>query len=468
MSKYQLLQKQGVSLISLSNAPVNSLNLKLRTSLVAGLEQAIKDKTRAVVIVGEGRMFSAGSDIKEFALRRYNSSPCLREVTEHLENIGVPVVAGMHGYALGGGMEIALASSHRVAASNTFLGFPEVQLGLLSAAGGTQRLPRLIGVKNSIDLLTTGKFIDPKTALSMGLIDSILDEKIDYEKFVNDAVDYAISEKVQNVDLSTRQVSKASVENSIPEEEWHAMATKINETSRGNVAPITIFNSIKASTSATFKEGCGVEDTYMNVLMNSPQSRALQYLFLSEKKTHVITDSFRSKKQNPKNTKEIKSTYPVSNTIDTVGVIGGGTMGAGIAMSCMNAGLPVILVETNAESATAAYNRIESTYKASSAYKSGKMSEATLKKLLSLVTPVSDMKELSDVDMVIEAVFENMEIKKGIFKQLDSICKEHAILATNTSYLDVDEIGSVTSRPQYVVGTRKHMHCLYVNSYAHE
>lgn len=434
----QYLKRNGISFIKLINPPVNGFSLAVREGVMKCLDQAHQEKTNGVVIFGDGKNFSAGADISEFSKGKHLIRPGLNEVIDALDNFNKPIIACINGVALGGGLEVALSCHWRIASPTSIFGLPEVNLGILPGAGGTQRLPRLIGIDKALDIMVTGRNVTTSDALKLGIIDEITLPLQSQDDLLNAAEKFFLSEKVQNTPISARRIS-SNVITGVTSEHLNTLEANVIASSRGFVAPIKIAKAVRASVEeSSFQNGLQKERELFSDLSSGSQARALQYLFFSERKVSSPT-------LNVDPTKVPK--------ISKVGVIGGGTMGAGIAMSFAEAGLPVTLVETSLENATNTRKRIDQTYRSSSAFKSGKMDDSKVEKLLNMITFTDDFNTLSSADIVIEAVFENMNAKKEIFRKLDSICHPNAILATNTSYLDIDEIGSVTSRPNQVIGT---------------
>lgn len=431
--------KSGVAILKLNSPPVNGLGHTLRVGLLHGLEKSLASKCSAVVIAGAGKLFSAGADIAEFSRGGHIKSPDLNSIISTMDGFPIPIVAAIHGTALGGGFETALACHWRLGAKSMKIGLPEVHLGLLPGAGGTQRLPRLIGVKEAVEIMTSGRTINSSEALKLGLIDSILASE---DTMIEDAVEFAQSDLVLNTPLQERTVSTRPLISSSPEM-FDDLRKLIASISKGQVAPHSILSAVEAAvTSSTFSEGMTRERDLFQQLSQGAQAKSLQYFFFSERKCGNIPG--------------LGDTKPAS--IKSVGIIGGGTMGAGIAMTMANAGINTTLLEASPEKAAESLQKIEKVYKSSSAFKTGKLTEADVVRLTDLITPVSELSAVSSADLVIEAVFEDMNAKKELFKSLDAVCKEGAILATNTSYLDIDEIAGATKRPQSVIGTRTCIH----------
>lgn len=451
--------RKGIAFIKLNNPPVNSLSKNVRMGIIRGLDSAMVDKVDCVVLHGNDTAFSAGADIAEFASGGHLDTS-LGSVLERLDAFDRPVISYITGVALGGGLETALATHWRHASPKAIVGLPEVNLGILPGAGGTQRMPRLCGVTKAVEIMTSGRMVSAQEALECGIVDQLA---IHHSPSDNDLVEqmYAYTRahngQLLDTDLSTRRVSlravKSSDESVTPQAEVAAAMEHVRKTSKGMLAPGNIVRAVSAAVECGsgldgFSRGLKREGELFQELASGPQARALQYFFFSERKVNTA----------PKPTEGDASPTCVSK-VTNVGIIGGGTMGAGIAISFLNASFPVTLVEMTQEAAAAALHRIETTYKSSSAYKQGRMTDAKVNSLLGNLTVTTDIADLSNRDMVIEAVFENSDIKKDIFRKLDGICKHDAILATNTSCLDIDDIAGVTSaaRRPNVVGTRKYM-----------
>ena len=415
----------NIGVISVDYPPVNALSQAVRQGLYAAITAAQTDASEAIVIVCEGRTFIAGADITEFG--KPPAEPYLPDLLDVIEASRKPVVAAIHGTALGGGFETTLAAHYRCAVASAKIGLPEVKLGLLPGAGGTQRTPRLGGVQAALDLMTSGNPISASAALELGLIDKLVD---------GDLRDAAIAWARELVEqgASPRKTS----EQAVPEfdaaifDEYRATLAK---RARGQLAPQKIVDCVEAATRMSFEEGLGVERKLFFECMESPQSAALRHLFFAERQAAKIDGL-------PKDTPQ--------RSIDSVGIIGGGTMGGGIAMSFANAGIPVTLIEISDDALARGLSIVEKNYAAS--VKRGKLSEDMAGKCRALISGSTDYGALADVDLVIEAVFEDPELKKTIFAKLDEACKPGAILATNTSYQDVNAIAAATQRPQDVIG----------------
>ncbi len=421
---YELQGKVGV--ISVDNPPVNALSQVVRQGLLDAITAAQSDASEAVVIICEGRTFIAGADITEFG--KPLQSPWLPELLDEIEASSKLVVAAIHGTALGGGFETALAAHYRCALASAKVGFPEVKLGLLPGAGGTQRTPRFAGVGASLELITSGAPITAGQAKQIGLIDKIVDGNLRTA-----AVAFAAELIADGTPI------RRSRDQSVPEFD-HSIFTdyraSLAKRARGQVAPGHIVSAVEAAATLPFEEGMAVERDLFMECMNSPQSAGMRHIFFAERQASRIEGLSKDTPRRP---------------VESVGVIGGGTMGGGIAMSFANAGIPVTMIEISDEALQRGLSIIERNYAGS--VKRGKLSEEKAAACRALVTGSTDYSALADVDMVVEAVFEDPDLKKKIFAQLDAVCKPGAILATNTSYQDVDAIAAATGRPEDVVGT---------------
>ena len=416
-----------VLVVTSNNPPVNALGAAVRQGLVAAIEEAeSNDAVKAVVIRCEGQTFFAGADITEFG--KPPVMPWLPEVVDRIENCSKPVVAAIHGTALGGGLEVALGSHYRVAVPDAKFGVPEVKLGLLPGAGGTQRLPRVAGVPAALDMATSGKMISTKEAVAIGLVDRVIEGDL-----LQHAV--AFAEEVKDIrplpKSSERQDKVTGVDPAVFDEFRKANARKF----KGFEAPEANIQCIEAAVAKPYGEGVIVERQKFMELMSGVQARAQQYFFFAERKASKI-DGIAD---------DVKP-----RTIQKVGVLGAGTMGGGIAMNFLSAGIPVTIVEMAQEALDRGTSVIRKNYEASAA--KGRFTTDQVEKAMGLLNPTLDFGALADCDLVIEAVYENMDVKKEIFTKLDQTVKQGAILASNTSYLNIDEIAAVTSRPQDVVG----------------
>lgn len=423
--------KDGDVLVIVSNnPPVNALGAAVRGGLKAGIEEALSDDSvKAVVIRCDGRTFFAGADITEFG--KPPVAPGLPDVIDAIENSPKPVVAAIHGTALGGGLEVALGCHYRVAVPSAKLGLPEVKLGLLPGAGGTQRLPRVVGVADALSMIVKGDPVPAAKGEAMGLVDKLVDE----DSLEADAVAFAkdVASKSEHPKSSERsdKIADAIKDPSV----FSTFMEKNGRKMRGFDAPLACIEAVKGAVELPYAEGVKKERELFLGLMNGSQSKALRHVFFAERAAAKIDDV-------PKDTPLIP--------IKKVGVIGAGTMGGGISMNFLSAGIPVTIVERQQEALDRGVSIIRKNYENTA--KRGRMTEEQVEKAMSLLTPSLSMDDLADCDLVIEAVFELMEIKKDVFGNLDRIMKPGAILATNTSYLNVDEIAACTSRPESVVG----------------
>ena len=416
-----------ILIVTSNNPPVNALGAAVRQGLVAAIEEAEGDEgIKAVVIRCEGQTFFAGADITEFG--KPPVMPWLPEVVDRIENCSKPVVAAIHGTALGGGLEIALGCHYRVAVPAAKLGVPEVKLGLLPGAGGTQRLPRVAGVPKALEMVTGGGMISAGEAHDIGLVDRLIEGDLQQH-----GVAYA--EEVKDIrplpKSSERQDKVAGIDPAIFADFRKANVRKF----RGFEAPEANIKAVEAAVAKPYAQGVIDERNLFMGLMAGTQARAQQYFFFAERKASKIDGI-------PDDTRP--------RDIKRVGVIGAGTMGGGISMNFLSAGIPVTIVEMAQDALDRGTGTMRKNYEATAA--KGRMSPAQVEAAMGALTPTLDFSALADCDLIIEAVFEQMEIKKEIFARLDKIAKPGAILASNTSYLNVDEIAASTSRPQDVVG----------------
>ncbi len=416
-----------VLIVTSNNPPVNALGAAVRQGLVAAIEEAEGDDAiKAVVIRCEGQTFFAGADITEFG--KPPVMPWLPTVVDTIENCSKPVVAAIHGTALGGGLEVALGCHYRVAVPGAKLGVPEVKLGLLPGAGGTQRLPRVAGVDKALEMTTSGTPIGAREAFDIGLLDRICEGDLQEH-----AVAYA--DEVKDIrplpKSSERQDKVDKVDPAVFDEFRKANARKF----RGFEAPEKNIQAVAAAVRLPYAEGVIEERKLFMELMSGTQARAQQYFFFAERKAAKIENI-------PEDTRP--------RHVKKVGVIGAGTMGGGISMNFLSAGIPVTIVEMSQEALDRGTGVMRKNYEATAS--KGKMTQDQVEQAMGLLSPTLDFEALADCDLIIEAVFEQMEIKKEIFGRLDKVMKPGAILASNTSYLNIDEIAASTSRPQDVVG----------------
>jgi len=421
----------GVGILTINSPPVNALGYKTRVALDEGFREfADDDAVKAIVLICEGRTFFAGADISEFG--QPPRGPELKAVFDIIENGSKPVIAAIHGTALGGGYELALICHYRIAIPSAKVGLPEVALGLLPGAGGTQRLPRIVGVPAALDIMTGGKPVAASKALSLGMIDAMAEEG----KLREDAIAFARKILAEGKPLQRVRDRQDMVEPSRGHPEIYADYLKKNARKfRGFKAPFNIVKAIEAAAELPFDEGKLRERELFEELVASTESAAQRYFFFAERETAKVPDV-------PKDTPVIP--------VNSVGIIGAGTMGGGIAMNFLNAGIPVTLVEMKQEALDRGIGVIRKNYENTAA--KGRMTAEQVEQCMALITPALSIDVLSEADLIIEAVFEDIEVKKNLFGQIDKVAKQGAILASNTSYLDLNAIAGATSRPEYVVG----------------
>ena len=431
MSDVVRFEREGnIALVIANNPPVNALGIAVREGLRDALDQAIADDAaEAVVLICEGRTFFAGADISEFG--KPPKHPILREVHEIIENCPKPVVAALHGTALGGGFETALACHYRVAVPSAKVGLPEVKLGILPGAGGTQRLPRLVGVEKAIAMICTGEPIGAPEAHERGIIDRITGQDLRA-----DAIAFAREVAAEGGQLvRVRDRSRLIDEATRRPEVFEAARQTYAKKKRGFLAPQHCISAIQAATEMDFEGGMRRERELFTELVTSEQSAAQRHLFFAERQANKIPDI-------PRDT-------PVGD-IKAVSVIGAGTMGGGIAMSFANAGIPVVLVETDKQALDRGVGILRKNYEGSASR--GRISAGEVEARMALIKPSLDLTAICDSDLIIEAVFEDMALKKKLFRQIDNNTKPGGIMATNTSTLDIDEIAKATGRPGSVLG----------------
>jgi 3-hydroxyacyl-CoA dehydrogenase len=421
-------RKGRIGVVTVDNPPVNALSQAVRTGLEECLRLAVDDAgAAAIVLICAGRTFLAGADISEFG--KPLRPPHLTDVIERFEDAPKLTIAAIHGTAFGGGLETAMGCDYRCAVPSAQVGQPEVKLGIIPGAGGTQRLPRLAGVPAALEMIVTGSPVGAAKGKGYGVIDEVVDGGL-----LEGAIAYA--ERLLDEGAPQRKTRDLEVDtSSVLEGLFDDWRKKIARKTRGYHAPEACIRAVAASLELPFAEGMKREAELFAECMADPQATALQYVFFSERLASKIPDI-------PRDT-------PLRH-IERVGIVGAGTMGGGIAMAFANAGTPVTVVEVGQKRLESGLATIKDNY--SRSVRSGRYSEEEAEKLQALITGSLELGDLADVDLVIEAVFENMELKKGVFRELDSFCKGGAILATNTSTLDVNEIADVTSRPEDVIG----------------
>ena len=422
--------EEGVAVLTLNNPPVNALSQGVRQGLKEGVEKALADDSaQAIMIFCEGRTFIAGADISEFSSGPME--PNFHAVLSTMDASPKPIVAAIHGTALGGGLETALCCNYRVAVSSAKFGLPEVNLGLLPGAGGTQRLPRVVGVEKTLAMVTSGVPIGAAEAHQLGLIDQLVEGDLRAE-----ALAFAKDKAAQGGSHPRVRDNDDKLQSAKDNPEIFAATRKmLARKTRGFLAPEYNIRCIEAAVNQPFDEGLKTEGKLFAELMAGPQSQAQQYFFFSERQAGKVPGLSDDAQELP---------------IAKVGVIGGGLMGGGISMNFANVGVPVTIVETNQEALDRGLGTIRKNYENTA--RKGRLTEEAVEQRCGLIQGTLDMADLADCDLIIEAVFENMAVKKDIFTRLDAIAKQGAILASNTSALDLNEIASVTSRPESVIG----------------
>ena len=423
--------EDGIAVLSINSPPVNALSVPVREGLRDGVAAVKADASaRALVLICEGRTFFAGFDIAEFDTGM--KEPNLLDVLREIEFFEKPVVAAIHGTALGGGLELALACHYRVAVPSAKLGLPEVHLGLLPAGGGTQRLPRLVGVETALDMITSGRLIGAEAARKATLVDAVVQEG----QLRRGALAFAKEILEQKRPLARVRDRDERLAEALAKPELFEQFRKANAARfRGQTAPGNIISSIEAAVKLPFEQGMKEEERLFYELYNGEQTKALRYSFFAERGAAKLPG--------------LRSGSP-AHPIDSVGVIGAGTMGGGIAMNFLNIGLPVVIVERNQEALDRGLAIIRKNYETTAA--KGRMKAEDVVSRMALLKGTLELASLAACDLVVEAVFENMEVKKETFGRLDAVAKQGAILATNTSFLDVNEIAAATRRPESVIG----------------
>ena len=423
-------RRGAIGVITVNNPPVNALSVGVPEGIIAALDAGLADNAvEALVLVGGGRTFIAGADIAEFFNPPKERGATIHDVIAALEAAPKIVVAGVHGTALGGGLEVALGCHYRCGVADARFGLPEVKLGLLPGAGGTQRLPRLIGAERALPLIAAGDFVPADQALALGIIDHIVEGDI-----TGGAVDFA--RKLAQDGKPLRKVRNLAAAPPAKASYYNDFAKAIARRARGELAPFKIIECVRAAVTLPFDEGIKRERALFRDCLASEQARGLIHLFFAERTASKIPDV-------PRET-------PVG-AIDKVAVIGAGTMGGGIAMNFLNAGVPVTLIEADRGALDRGLATIRANYQASA--RKGRLSAGEVEARMALLAPTLAFEDAADADIVVEAVFEEMAIKTEVFAKLDRIAKPGAVLATNTSTLDINKIAAATSRPEQVIGT---------------
>lgn len=427
-----LAREGAILVVTIDNPPVNALGVAVRRGLMSAIEEGEADTgVAAILVTGAGRNFIGGADIREFG--KPPQSPLLTELCNRIEVCSKPVLAAIHGAALGGGLEVALAAHYRVALSNARLGLPEVQLGLLPGAGGTQRTPRLIGAQAALDMMLTGRHLSAKEALSLGLVDQLTE---------GDSADQARAAGLRELQalLDTHapvrrsRDGKGLADTAATQAAIAAARTEAGKKSRGLFSPHKIIDAVEAATTLPFDEGLALERQFFLQCLDSPQRAGLIHAFFAEREVQKAP--------------ETRNAQP--RRIEQIGVVGGGTMGAGIAVAVLDAGLPVTMIERDDEALARGRGHVEKVYDAQVA--KGRLTQEARDAVLARLQGSTRYEDLSTADVVIEAVFEDLTVKQAVFAELDRVCKPGAVLATNTSYLDIDAIAASISRPADVIG----------------
>ena len=421
--------RDDIAVLGMNNPPVNGLGNALRAAIMEHLKKAAADAAvKAVVIIGSAKFFSGGADIREFGGTRLK--PDLPDVNDQQDSMKKPLVAAIGGFALGGGLELALACHFRVALPRSQLGLPEVKLGILPGSGGTQRLPRIIPMAEAVRLMTTGAMLPVEKAKEYGLIDEIVQ---------GDLLEGALSftRKILESKAPLRRIrdQKAKLDGD-PKAFFAQVREQVAKESKGYPAPLEIVACAEAAATLPFDEGRKQERVGFDRLMQGPESKALRHMFFAERQTAKIPD--------------VPEDTPVRE-VKKAAVIGAGTMGGGIAMNFANAGIPVTLIDMSQAAVEKGLGIIRKNYAAT--VSKGRLKQEDMDKRMGLINPSTDLSSVSSSDIIVEAVFERMDVKKDLFGKLDAMAKPGAILATNTSTLDVDEIAAATKRPQDVIGT---------------
>ena len=414
-----------IAILEINNPPVNALSQAVRQGLYDAIIQADADtEITAIVIIGAGRSFPAGADIKEFD--QPMQDPQLPDVIDRIENCEKPVVAALHGTALGGGFEIALGSHYRIALPSAQVGLPEIHLGLLPGAGGTQRLPRLCGAAMALEIMLNGTAISAKEALNAGLIDRLVEGDL-RQAALNYAAELQAPRRTK--DATSGLSDKAAVDAAL-----HNATQIATSRMRGQLAPLKIVDCVRACATKPFADGRLFESDCFFECLASEQSKGMIHAFFAQRASAKVPEASRAKPR------------PLRH----LGVVGGGTMGAGITVAALNSGLPVIMIERDHEALARGQANVEKVYDRLIA--KGRMSLSQKSEIMARYRGSTEFADLSQVDMVIEAVFERLDVKRGVFAQLDKVLKPDAVLASNTSYIDIDEISSATNRREHVIG----------------
>jgi 3-hydroxyacyl-CoA dehydrogenase len=438
MAEYTCLRyeaREGVAVVRVDNPPVNTLSSEVMAELSATFQRAEADRAvRAIVLIGAGRTFIAGADLHELERGAWGAGaggPDAHALLQQMEDCVKPVVAAIHGTALGGGLEVAMAAHYRLAVPSAQLGLPEVTLGIIPGAEGTQRLPRLLGVQKAIEMCVSGRPIKAADARAAGLVDSLVDGDLE-ESAVEFARDMAAAGGPHPKTRERREKLGTAEENATHLQAGRELARK---TKRHQIAPLAVVDAIEAATTLPFEDGCRREREIFARCLASEQCKALLHMFFAERAVAKV----------PGLPEEV-----TPHRLETVGIVGAGTMGTGIAMACANAGLRVLLKEVEQEALERGMSNIRRNYDAS--VERGRLSAEEVEQRLAMIEPSLEYAGFEAADVIIEAVFESMALKKRIFAELDAVAKPDCVLGTNTSTLDIDEIAAATSRPASVIG----------------
>ena len=424
------VQHGDIAVVTIDNAPVNALGADVRRGLVAAIDAAERaPEVKAVLLVGAGRNFIGGADIREFG--QPPQAPFLPDVCNRIETCSKPVIAALHGVALGGGLEVALAAHYRLALPGARLGLPEVLLGLLPGAGGTQRTPRLVGAAAALDMMLTGRQVGAAEALTMGLVDQLGDDAPDP---VEQGLAYAHALLAAQAPVRRTRDANRLADVDAAQVAIDAARSETAKKARGLFSPLKIVDAVQAAVDLPFDAGLAMERTLFLACLDSPQCAGLVHAFFAER------DVVKAP--------ETQSAQP--RPVASIGIVGGGTMGAGITVAALDAGLPVTMIERDDAALARGRGFVEKVYDGLVA--KGRMTPAAKAAVMELYTGSTSYDALARVDVVIEAVFEDMAVKQAVFAELDRVCKPGAVLATNTSYLDIDQIAASTKRPEDVVG----------------
>ena len=420
--------RDGIAVVTFDNPPVNGLGLDVRRGLAEAMSTANADETvQGIVITGAGKFFSGGADIKEFNTPRAEQAPNLHDVIAAVEASAKPVCVAINGTALGGGLELALGANYRVAQAQAAVGLPEVKIGILPGAGGTQRLPRVVGLETALNMIVSGASVAAAKLAATALFDDVVE---------GEPVEAAVELLKQKIAAGRPhpRVRERTVEHDDAQAflAWARMG--VAAASKNFPAPLRCVDAVAASLKP-FDEGMAVEREGFTVLLNSSESKALRHAFFGERAAARIDDVGRDVQPRP---------------IERVGIVGAGTMGGGITMNFLNAGIPVALVETTQEALDRGLATIRRNYDNSA--KKGRLTEEQVEQRMALLSPSLDHAALADADLVIEAVYEDYDVKQAVFEKIDQVARPGAILATNTSTLDVDRVAAFTKRPQDVLG----------------